>query len=213
MWRLVSNRPNPRGAPGAFITRISPLQYRREVGGQYEAARISWNRIAGAIAFGFRKCIAGARSSRLDRRHHRQDRQVGIGRERGATSRAARKIARDVPRFGRLQVGSLFGVSRRHVGGVGNAKLPSVVVAYGFGQQWRNQRRRERTSFASRCCQGSGDCPWDEIRFRRSLSRRTSVWKACRSERLSGTVDRDKIMIAVRAAFSRRFPASPRTSL
>ena len=89
------------------------------------------------------------------------------------------------------------------VGGVGNTQLPSAVDAYDFGQQWRDRRRRrDRASFASWCCQGKRSCPWAQIRFRRSLSRRTSVRDSCRSERLPRTLDGDKVMIACRVSGS-----------
>jgi hypothetical protein len=64
----------------------------------------------------------------LDRRHDREDEQVGFGRRRSGISGAAR----------RTQVGGPFGIGRRHMGGVGNTQLPSAVGAYGFGQQWRD---------------------------------------------------------------------------
>jgi hypothetical protein len=136
----------------------------------------------------------------LDRRHGWEDKQVGFGRRRRGISGAARKISRDIPSFSRAQVGGPFGIGRRHVGGVGNTQLPSGVDAYGFGQQWRDKRRRDRAGFASWCCQGKRSCPWDEIRFRRSLSRRTSVRDSCRSERLPRTVDGDKVMIVRRVS-------------
>jgi hypothetical protein len=139
----------------------------------------------------------------LDRRHDWEDKQVGFGRWRSGISGAARKISRDIPSFSRAQAGGSFGIGRRHMGGVGNTQLPSGVDAYGFGQQWRDKRRRrDRASFASRCCQGKRSCPWVQIRFRRPRSRRTSVRDSCRSERLPRTVEGDEVMIVCRVSGS-----------
>jgi len=149
---------------------------------------------------------ARIRPGRFDRRHDREDEQVGFGRRRGISG-ATRKISRDTPGFSRAQVGGPFGIGRRHMGGVGNAELPSAVGADGFGQQWRDKRRRrDRASFTSWCGQGKRSCPRDEIRFRRQLSRRTSVRDAGRSERLPRTVDGDKVVIACRG-FRRGTPS------
>ncbi len=58
-------------------------------GGQYELARVDWNCLASPIAFGFRKCIFGARSGGKHRWQNRQAGQIHIGGEEADRARAA----------------------------------------------------------------------------------------------------------------------------
>ena len=149
-------------------------------------------------------CSASPRANdaRQRWRDDRQNKQIGVGRRSRCICGAARKTSRDKPSFSEARVGGPFGIVRRHVDGVFNIRLPSGVDAYVFGQKWRDKRRRDRASFASFwCCQGTRSCPWDHLRFRRSLSRRrTRVRDLCRSERLPRKVDGNKVVIVCRVS-------------